>query len=172
MENVHKIAVIEALLFVREEPLKLKEIASILDVSVEEASVLMAELDRDFHSAHRGLQVVNIDGGYQLGTKPDVAPFLEKMFYKETLGNLTIAALEALAIIAYKQPVTRLEIEAIRGVNSDGVLDNLARRRLIEVSGRKDTPGKPMLYSTTPEFLKYFGLKNLDELPPLRKEGH
>ena len=104
--------------------------------------------------------------------KPDVAPFLEKMFYKETLGNLTIAALEALAIIAYKQPVTRLEIEAIRGVNSDGVLDNLARRRLIEVSGRKDTPGKPMLYSTTPEFLKYFGLKNLDELPPLRKEGH
>ncbi len=172
MEIDHKKAIIEALLFVREEPLKSEEIASILDITADETSALIAELDRDFGNDRRGLQIVNVGGGYQLGTRPDLAPYLEKLFYKETIGSLSTPALETLAIIAYKQPVTRLEVEAIRGVSSDGVLDNLIRRRLIEVCGRKDTPGKPMLYSTTPEFLKYFGLKDLNELPPLRKESN
>ncbi|HED23696.1 MAG TPA: SMC-Scp complex subunit ScpB [Firmicutes bacterium] len=159
--------VAEAVLFLSEEPVKLERMASVLQLTAEEADHLIGELQRELAASGRGLQVFTVAGGYQMGTLPEIAPYLEKAFSEEVSGNLSNAALEALAIIAYKQPVTRIEIESIRGVRSEHVLENLLKRRLIRVSGRKEGPGRPLLYSTTPDFLKYFGLNGLDDLPPL-----
>lgn len=170
METENKKDIIEALLFVWESPLKTEKIASILEITPEEAVSIMEELTAELREANRGIQLFKVSDGYRLGTRPDLAPYIEKLFSRETTGTLTTAAFEALAIVAYKQPVTRLEVDAIRGVNSDSVLESLVRRKLIKVAGRKDTPGKPLLYATTPDFLSYFGLKDLGELPPLKKE--
>ncbi len=159
--------IVEAVLFISEEPVKQERIASVLQLTAEEAEDLVEELREDLADAGRGLQVFAVAGGYQMGTLPEIAPYLEKAFSEEVSGNLSNAALEALAIVAYKQPVTRIEIESIRGVRSEHVLENLLKRRLIRISGRKEGPGRPLLYSITPDFLKYFGLKGLDDLPPL-----
>lgn len=162
--------IIEALLFVSDEPLNTVKIADIISASPEEAEKAVSELQADLHKEKRGLQIFEVAGGYQMGTLPDLAPFLEAAFTEDVSSNLSTAALEALAIIAYKQPVTRIEIESIRGVRSEHVLDNLIKRKLIRISGRKEGPGRPLLYSTTPEFLKYFGLVDLTALPPLEAE--
>lgn len=162
--------VIEALLFVWEGPLKTERIASILEITEKETEKIIDELAQEYTRDNRGIQLYKDNGGYQLGTRPDLAPYIEKLFSRETVGSLTNAAFETLAIVAYKQPVTRLEVDAIRGVNSDSVLESLVRRKLVKIAGRKDSPGKPLLYATTPDFLKYFGLKNLNELPPLKKD--
>jgi segregation and condensation protein B len=127
----------------------------------------MQELKDDLAAATRGLQIVETAGGFQMGTVPELAPYLERAFSEDVSSNLSTAALEALAIIAYKQPVTRIEIESIRGVRSEHVLENLLKRKLIKISGRKEGPGRPLLYGTTTDFLKYFGLKELADLPPL-----
>ena len=163
-------AILEALLFVWEQPLELEKIARVLDVSNAEAESVLAALEEDLEASNRGLTLCKVEGKYRLGTRPDLAPFIEKIFPQETTGQLSNPALETLAIIAYRQPITKTEIEAIRGVGVDGVLDNLVRRKLVQVVGRKEVPGKPHLYGTTPEFLKYFGLKSLDELPPLKQD--
>ncbi len=170
MEKEQQKKTIEALLFLSEEPVNTDKIATVLSVSPEEADLLVFELQKDLSAALRGLQVFEIAGGYQMGTLPELAPNLEKVFSEDISSNLTEAALEALAIIAYKQPVTRIEIESIRGVRSEHVLENLIKRKLIRVSGRKEGPGRPLLYSSTADFLKYFGLMNLEDLPPLEDE--
>lgn len=167
MEIIMQKKVIEALLFLSEEPVKADKLAAVLAISSSEIDSLVAELRKDFMESNRGLQIYETAGGYQMGTLPELATYLEKAFSEDVSSNLSTAALEALAIIAYKQPVTRIEIESIRGVRSEHVLDNLLKRRLIKISGRKEGPGRPLLYSTTPDFLKYFGLKGLDELPAL-----
>lgn len=167
MERAEQKKAIEALLFLSEEPVKAERIAVVVSTSVEEAERLAKELKQDLSAAGRGLQIFEVAGGYQMGTLPELASCLEKAFSEDVSSNLTTAALEALAIIAYKQPVTRIEIESIRGVRSEHVLENLLKRRLIRVSGRKEGPGRPLLYNTTPDFLKYFGLMDLMELPPL-----
>jgi len=161
---------IEALLFLSEEPEKVDKIAAVLSTAPEEVTDLIRELQRDFAQASRGLQIFEVAGGFQMGTLPELAPYLEKAFSEDISSNLSTAALEALAIIAYKQPVTRIEIESIRGVRSEHVLENLLKRKLIRVSGRKEGPGRPLLYNTTPDFLKYFGLMDLEDLPPLEME--
>jgi segregation and condensation protein B len=161
---------IEALLFLSEEPVKIEKVATVLTSPPDEALLLMRELQKDLNSSGRGLQIFEIAGGYQMGTLPELAPYLEKAFSEDVSSNLSQAALEALAIIAYKQPVTRIEIESIRGVRSEHVLENLLKRKLIRISGRKEGPGRPLLYSTTPDFLKYFGLMDLNDLPPLEVE--
>ncbi len=166
----NKKAILEAMLFVWEGPLSAGRIASILEISPEEAEKIIEELEAELSRTGRGIRLYRYEEGIQLGTAPEAAAYIEKMFSRETMGSLSNAALEALAIIAYKQPVTRVEIEEIRGVKSDGVVDNLLKRKLIKSAGRKETPGKPLLYVTTDEFLKYFGLRNLDELPPLPEE--
>ena len=102
-----------------------------------------------------------------MGTAPELAPYLEQAVSEEESGRLSTAALETLAIIAYKQPLTRLEIESVRGVRCEHILDNLLKRKLIRVSGRKEGPGRPLVYATTQDFLRFFGLKDLSELPPL-----
>lgn len=160
-------AVIEAILFLSEEPVRAGKIASGLGISSDEAQGLLRELQQDFIEQQRGLRIFEIAGGYQMGSAPELAPHLEQVVSEEESGRLSSAAFETLAIIAYRQPLTRPEIEAIRGVRCEYILDNLLKRKLIRVSGRKEGPGRPLIYSTTRDFLKFFGLKDLKELPPL-----
>lgn len=170
MEKEKQKKAIEALLFLSEEPVRVDKIETVLSTSPEKVIDLIRELQRDFARDSRGLQIFEVAGGFQMGTLPELAPYLEKAFSEDISSNLSTAALEALAIIAYKQPVTRVEIESIRGVRSEHVLENLLKRKLIRVSGRKEGPGRPLLYNTTPDFLKYFGLMDLEDLPPLELE--
>ncbi len=156
---------VEALLFVTEEPLAADKIAEIAGAGTKEVRRVISELQAEYSQAGRGLQVLEIARGFQLATKAEMAPVVEKLFKGENSYTLSQAALETLAVIAYRQPVTRLDVEAIRGVKVDGVLETLQKRRLIRTVGRKAAPGRPVLYGTTRQFLKYFGLKDLDELP-------
>ena len=144
-----------------------KKIAGGIGCTVEEALELIRELQQDLAEQQRGLRLFEIAGGYQMGTAPELAPYLEQAVGDEESGHLSGAALETLAIIAYRQPLTRPEIEAIRGVRCEHILQNLLKRKLIRVSGRKEGPGRPLIYATTPDFLRYFGLNDLHELPPL-----
>ena len=169
MERSLQKQLIEAFLFLKEEPAKLSAIAELLDVTVEEARALIAELQADLDGAARGIRIYEVAGGFQMGTRPELAPYLEAALGEEESGSLSQAAMETLAIIAYKQPVTRMEIESVRGVKCDHVLENLLKRKLIRISGRKEGPGRPLIYTTSPVFLKYFGLKDLNDLPPLSK---
>ncbi|MFO7952393.1 MAG: SMC-Scp complex subunit ScpB [Bacillota bacterium] len=170
MEREQQKLIIEALLFLTEEAVTIKRISLVLSVAPEETESLVLELKEDLSAAGRGIQIFETAGGYQMGTLPELAPYLEKAFSEDVSSNLSTAALETLAIIAYKQPVTRIEVESIRGVRCEHVLENLVKRKLIKISGRKEGPGRPRIYSTTADFLKYFGLKDLSELPELDLE--
>lgn len=155
---------LECLLFVAGEPLSAKELAKTTET--DEDSVYEAlRLVRDRFVAS-GLQVVEIAGGWQLSTRPEYAPIIGKLLAPRA-NRLSKPALETAAIIAYRQPCTQAEIEAIRGVAADGVLKTLSERELIIEAGRKQTPGRPILYATTEQFLHYFGLSCLEDLPPL-----
>lgn len=156
---------LEAVLFVAEEPLTADKLAEITGAAVREVRAGMDALQREYQASDRGLQVMSVARGYQLATKPEAAAVAEKLTREENRYTLSQAALETLGIIAYRQPVTRIDIEIIRGVKVDGVLDTLLKRRFIRVAGRKDVPGRPILYGTTREFLRYFGLNDLSELP-------
>ena len=157
---------LEALLFVNGDPLSLKRIAEILEVDQENVKLLLAKLIQDMNQQERGLTIIEVAGGYQLCTKPHLAGFLEKLVQIKE-NKLSIPALETLSIIAFKQPITKQEIEAIRGVRVDKVLANLLERNLIKELGRKEAIGRPIIYGTTEVFLKCFGLKSLEDLPEL-----
>jgi len=157
---------LEALLFVNGDPLSLKRIAEILEVDQENVKLLLAQLIQDMNQQERGLTIIEVAGGYQLCTKPHLAGFLEKLVQIRE-NKLSIPALETLSIIAFKQPITKQEIEAIRGVRVDKVLANLLERNLIKELGRKEAIGRPIIYGTTEVFLKCFGLKSLEDLPEL-----
>jgi segregation and condensation protein B len=118
----------------------------------------------------RSLQVMEVGGGFRMVTRPEVAPWLVKLARSRTRSRLSRPALETLAIIGYRQPVSRPEVDAVRGVNSDAVLDNLLERRMIRIAGRKESPGRPFLYETTREFLVAFGLRDLGDLPKVEGE--
>ena len=163
------IGMVEALLFVSGEPLTLKALAKATEWDEEAVLEALGELQARFQGADSGLQVLEIAGGWQLGTRPDYATTIGKLLAPHA-NRLTRPGLETVTIVAYRQPLTQAEIEAIRGVNCDGVLKTLAERELIEEVGRKQTPGRPILYGTTPAFLHYFGLASLEELPPLPDE--
>lgn len=167
MERDRQKTLIEAILFLKEEPVRLEKIAHILELSQEETREMIYELQQELAGAARGVRIFEVAGGFQMGTPPELAEDLESSFGEDGSGSLSNASLETMAIIAYKQPVTRVEVESIRGVKCDHVLDNLLKRRLIKVSGRKEGPGRPLIYCTTPDFLKYFGLKELQDLPAL-----
>ncbi len=169
MEHEQYKAALEAILFLKEEPVRADKLAAVLEISPEEVRTLLKELQQELVSQRRGLRIFEIAGGYRMGSAPELASFLEKAFGEEESGTLSPAALETLAIIAYKQPLTRVEIEAVRGVRCEHILDNLLKRKLIRISGRKEGPGRPLIYKTTPDFLQYFGLKGLDDLPPLER---
>ena len=158
-------ALVEGLLFVAEEPVSLKRLAQVLEAPPEAVEAALQELEITYRE--RGLRVQRVKDRVQLVTAPSLAAYVERFLGLERRGRLSQAALETLSIIAYRQPITRAQIEAIRGVNSDGVRRTLLRKGLIEEVGRADTIGRPILYGTTFAFLQYFGLESLDDLPPL-----
>ena len=164
------IDVVEAMLFASDVPLEAERIREVLDLeNAAAARGLVEELIARYEGEPRGLAIVEVGGGYRMVTRPELAPWLVRLARARTRVRLSRPALETLAIIAYKQPVSRPELDAVRGVNSDAVLDNLLERRLIRIGGRKEAPGRPFLYETTREFLVAFGLRDLNDLP--RVEG-
>ena len=158
---------VEAMLFVTDEPIASSVLAGSLDVDRRQVDAACEELARSFDERGSGLTLRNVGGGWRLFTHPDVAPTVERFVLSSRQARLTKAALETLAIVAYKQPVTRHQVSSIRGVNSDGVLKALTDRALIAEVGREEGPGRPVLYGTTPEFLERLGLPSLSSLPSL-----
>ena len=164
------VAVLEALLFVSAEPVPAARLTTVIGAAskadVEQAlNVLSQQLAQD----GRGIQLVKLAGGYRLVTKPDYAPWLKRLDKAKAVQKLSRSALESLAIIAYKQPLVRAEIEEIRGVETSGVLRTLLERKLVRIVGRKEVPGRPIMYGTTKFFLEHFGLQDIAQLPPLRE---
>jgi segregation and condensation protein B len=170
IEDAQLKAVLEAIVYVAEEPVTIAQIAAALEQPAERIGALLAELAAEFEKPEHGLAVREVAGGFKLATKPEhheaVRDFVKSL--KPPL-KLSLPALETLSVIAYKQPVTAPEIRAIRGVQGDGVLKTLLERKLIAIAGRKDVVGKPVLYKTTKDFLVQFGLKDLAELPSLKE---
>jgi segregation and condensation protein B len=163
-------AILEAVLFVSSEPVPVARLMTILGtVSKAEVVQALGILTHDLDQAGRGIQLVQVAGGYRLVTKQEYGPWLKRMDKAKAAQKLSRSALESLAIIAYKQPLVRSEIEEIRGVETSGVLRTLCERKLVRIVGRKDVPGRPIMYGTTKFFLEHFGLQDLSQLPPLRE---
>lgn len=162
----HLTSHIEAVLFAWGEPISLEKLAAVVEIPPEQLKLLLAELMDNMADPARGLTIVEVAGGYQMCTKPELAEIIERLNdANET--RLSPAAMETLAIIAFKQPITRQEIENIRGVKIDRVINTLTERRLIKEQGRKEAVGRPILYGTTAEFLQCFGLRCLKDLPSM-----
>ena len=161
-------AQIEALLFVAVEAISPGQLAAVLETTATQVNNALDELDASFRT--RGLRLQRHNGRVQLTTAPETSEAIERFLGLEFVSHLSRAALEALSIIAYQQPVTRPQVDAVRGVNSDGVMRSLLNKGLIQEGGRAEGPGRPILYSTTPEFLQHFGLNSLTELPPLYRD--
>lgn len=165
-----KIAFIESILFVSKEPVEAERIMDILSISdVEDFEKIIVTMDERYRNSDRGIFIKRAGGGLQLSTKPMMHDYLKDFFTKKVATKLTIPSLETLSIISYRQPVTIAEISDLRGVNSVGPVKNLLQKKMIKISGRKKVPGLPALYSTTKEFLLYFGLNDLSELPSLEE---
>ncbi len=158
-------AALEALLFVAPGSVTPAQLATALEIPVQQVEEELATLEKSF--LERGIRLQRHAGRIQLTTAPEMAPLVEKFLGLEASSRLSRAGLETLAIVAYQQPITRPEIDAIRGVNSDGVLKSLLSKGLIHEVGRADKPGRPILYSTTSDFLGHFGLSSIEALPPL-----
>ena len=160
--------IVEALLFVSEKSLTTEDITQAIGgLEDDEINAAIEALREDYLKTERSFSIAEVAGGYQIVTNPEFAPWIGKLFRREDV-RLSIPALETLAIIAYKQPITRGDLEQIRGVSVEGVLKTLIDKNLIKIRGRKDAPGRPITYGTTDEFLKNFGLKNLESLPKIR----
>ncbi len=163
-------AIVESLLFVSADPVPLERLMVALGtVSKIELRQALQSLREDFDREGRGVQVVELAGGYQLVTRAEYAPWITRLAKAKASPKLSRSAMESLAIIAYKQPIVRSEIEQIRGVEVSGVLRTLLERKLIRMVGRKEVPGRPIMYGTTKLFLQQFGLSDLSQLPPLRE---
>ncbi len=160
---------IECVLLVSGEPVRLDQLVEATQISPEIVTVAIEMLQQDY--AARGLEVQSVAGGYQLGTRPAYAEAVRRYLGAAGREPFSQAALETLAIVAYRQPITRPEIEALRGVRSEHILERLEERRLIKAIGRKQTVGRPILYGTTDAFLRYFGLRDLQDLPPIEAFG-
>jgi segregation and condensation protein B len=168
MEDREKRSVLEVLLFLSGEPITLSTIRDVIDLSEPEIKKLMDELIMQYREQNGGLFIAEIANGYQMVTNPEYSEWVKKFKSTQLSSKLSMPALETLSIIAYKQPIIKAEIEQLRGVNSDSAIRTLLEKRLIKVIGRKEAPGRPFLYGTTREFLQYFGLKDLTELPTLK----
>lgn len=161
-------AVLEGILFiVGDEGTTIKDMVNVLGVSEDEVKNLLLELKKDYESNDRGLKISYLGNAFKLTTKEEHKEFYEKLVTDNRTTNLSNAALEVLAVIAYNEPITRLEIDEIRGVNSSQIVRRLLARGFIKVSGKSDNIGKPNLYRTTNDFLDYFGLSSKDDLPDL-----
>ena len=169
MEIDKKKAVIEAVLFAAGKEVNKKELMSVLEISEDELNAIISVMQEEYKHENRGIEIIKVEDSYQLATKKDLYEYLYQIFDKRNKPNLSQAALETLAIIAYNPKITRAEIESIRGVNSDGTMYKLLEYDLIESVGKLDAPGRPTMYSTTSNFLKMFGLNSLNDLPDLPK---
>jgi len=159
---------LEAVLFVAPVSVTLSQLASALDITEREVEKVLTQLGEDYQE--RGLRIQRHAGRIQLTTAPEAGESVERFLGLEITTYLSQAALEALSIVAYEQPVTRPQVDSVRGVNSDGVMKSLLHKGLIQDIGRADGPGRPILYATTPEFLQQFGLNSLEEMPPMELE--
>ncbi|MEW6054645.1 MAG: SMC-Scp complex subunit ScpB [Nitrospirota bacterium] len=168
MEDREKKYALEAILFLSGDVITVSSLKDIMETPEADIQRLMAELIAEYHERNTGMLIVEIAGGYQMVTNPAYAEWVRKFKSTHASSKLSLPALETLAIIAYKQPIIRAEIEQIRGVNSDSAIRTLYDKRLIKIMGRKEAPGRPFLYGTTRDFLQYFGLKDLTELPTLK----
>lgn len=170
MESNEIKAVVEAILFVSDGPQTLNRIAEVMGgVPGSKIKAAIAELSEEYTKSDRGVQLDEVAGGYQISTKAGLTTYLDRFFQVRKKMRMSGAALETLSILAYRQPITRAEVSAIRGVNCDGVFQSLLERRLIKISGRKEVVGHPFLYKTTSAFLEHFGLRDLADLPKLEE---
>lgn len=166
-EDLKKI--IETLLFITDRPVKPSRIADVVETAdARRVREIIRELQQEYASQGRAVQIVELGGGFQMSTKPEYGRWVRRLYNEKMTTKLSNAALETLAIVAYKQPITRAEMEAIRGVDVAGPLERLLERALVRVVGKKDTVGRPMVYGTTDEFLRMFGLNKISELPDLQ----
>jgi len=162
---------LEALLLVAAEPLTFRRAAAILGLTEAQARTCLRLLQADYRQREGGLDIVEVASGYRLVTRPEFDQYIAKLEPGRAQLPLSAAAVETLAIVAYRQPVTRIDLEAVRGVRCEGVVATLQERGLVEEVGRKEGPGRPILYGTTRRFLEHFGLRDLSELPPLPEPG-
>lgn len=167
MDIKNGMAAVEAILFAAGREVKVVELMAALEVSEEEIIAIIDKLQEGYLEESSGIEIIKVEDGYQLATKKELYKYLYQVFDKRSKPNLSQAALETLAIIAYNPKITRAEIESIRGVNSDGTIYKLLEYNLIESVGKLDAPGRPTMYSTTSNFLKLFDLESLEELPDL-----
>ena len=168
MENL--LHIIEAMIFASDAPITAQKIKNILqDGTVPQIKKAIKRLNENYEKINAAFHIVEVAEGFQMVTRPDYASWLTRLYKARQASRLTRRALETLAIIAYKQPITKTEMESIRGVNVDGVVKTLIERNLITVMGREKAPGNPLLYGTTRYFLEYFGLKRIDDLPKLKE---
>lgn len=161
-------SIIEALLFTWGDPLSIEDIKEVINLQKKEIKEIMEEMIDDFNYMRRGVQIIRINDSYQLSTRPEHFEWIKKLCTPKSNKGLSSAALETLTIIAYKQPITKGEIEVIRGVKCDKALNSLLEKNLIKEVGRLEKTGRPIIYGTTDNFLKHFGLQTLDELPKLK----
>ncbi len=162
--------IIEAMIFASDTPITAQRIKNILqEGTVPQIKKAVRQLNENYDKIGAAFHIVEVAEGFQMVTRPDYASWLTRLYKARQASRLTRRALETLAIIAYKQPITKTEMESIRGVNVDGVVKTLIERNLITVMGREKAPGNPLLYGTTKYFLEYFGLKNIDDLPKLKE---
>lgn len=163
-------AAIEALLFAMGDAVQISDIASVLEIGSEDVRKLIRQMMVQYDEENRGIHIIELDDAFQMCTKPSMYDYLIKLTHRPKKHTLTDVALETLSIIAYKQPVTRAEIERIRGVNSDKAINRLVEYNLVAEMGRLDAPGRPILFGTTEEFLRTFGVRSPEELPILNPE--
>lgn len=169
MDRESQKRIVEALVLAAPEPVSAQKIAEVVPgLEAEDARALVTELGREYEEQGRAFEIWEVAGGYQLRTRPEYASYL-RLLHRERPLRLSRAALETLAVVAYRQPVTRAEIEAVRGVEVDAVVRSLLDRQLVRIAGHREVPGRPMLYATTKRFLEVFGLGRLDDLPTLRE---
>jgi len=162
--------VVEALIFASDIPLAVEQIrGSVEETKVSQIQKVVEELNLEYNQTNRAFHIVHVGGGYQMVTRESYSQWVGKLFQQRRKSKLSLAALETLSVIAFKQPVSKSEMDGIRGVNCGGVLHTLLERKLISISGRADGPGRPLLYKTTKEFLRYFGVNDISDLPKLRE---
>lgn len=166
-KNKYK-SIIESLLFMSGEPISIKELASILNCKQDKIDILIRDMKKNYDDEDRGIKLLIHNKSIQLVTKPENSTYVEKLLKTNVRQSLSQAALETLSIIAYKQPITRVAIDEIRGVKSDRAIYTLLEKSIIKECGKLDVPGRPILYGTTEEFLKFFGLDNIGTIPNLK----
>ena len=169
MDRESQKRIVEALVLGAPEPVSARKLAEVVPgLETEDAVAIVAELGREYEQLGRAFEIWEVAGGYQLRTRPEYASYL-RLLHRERPLRLSRAALETLAVVAYRQPVTRAEVEAVRGVEVDAVMRSLLERQLVRIAGHREVPGRPMLYATTKRFLEVFGLGELEDLPTLRE---